>query len=175
MLKRDDDGQHGARASYTEPMPLASTDTAPHGLDQHCLTHVLGYQVVQADIPLKKVFFKHIGEPLGLRPVEFTILVLLAFNPGATGKQLAQTLAVTAPNITIVLDRMSEKGLLERVRSETDRRAQNIHLTPAGEKLARRAHQASKTMENDVLRHLSEGERVMLLELLQKVARHRRV
>jgi DNA-binding MarR family transcriptional regulator len=107
--------------------------------------------------------------------VEFTILVLLAANPGATGKQLAQALAVTAPHITILLDRMSEKGWLERVRSEKDRRAQNVHLTPAGEKLARRAQQASKTMENDVLRHLSAGERAMLLELLQKVARHRRV
>ena len=173
-MKHDDDHADG-RGSYTEPMSPASTETSMHGLDQGCLSHLLGYQVVQADIPLKKVFFKHIGEPLGLRPVEFTILVLLASNPGATGKQLAQTLAVTAPQITILLDRLSEKGWLERVRSEKDRRAQNIHLTPAGEQLARHAQQASKTMENDVLRHLSAGGRAMLLELLQKVARHRRV
>ena len=144
-------------------------------VDQSCLAHLLGYQMVQADIPLKRTFFKHIGEPLGLRPVEFTILVLLAHNPGATGKQLSQALAVTAPNITILLDKMSEKGLVERVRSETDRRAQNVHLTTAGQRLAKRALAVSKTMEQDVLRHLSEGERVMLLELLQKVARHRRV
>jgi DNA-binding MarR family transcriptional regulator len=145
-----------------------------HDVDQDGLAHLLGYQIVQADIALKKVFFQHIGEPMGLRPVEFTILVLLMFNPGMTGKQLAQTLAVTAPHVTILLDQMSEKGWLERVRSVRDRRAQNIHLTPAGEKLARRAHQVSKTMENDALRHLSVGERAMLPELLQKVARHRR-
>jgi DNA-binding MarR family transcriptional regulator len=54
-------------------------------------------------------------------------------------------------------------------------RAQNIHLTPAGAKLAKRAHGVSLTMEQEVLRHLSDGERIMLLELLQKVARHRRV
>jgi DNA-binding MarR family transcriptional regulator len=57
------------------------------------------------------------------------------------------------------------------VRSETDRRAQNIHLTAAGRTLAERALGASRTMEHERLRHLSEGERVMLLELLQKVAR----
>ncbi|WP_280154791.1 MarR family transcriptional regulator [Piscinibacter sp. XHJ-5] len=153
----------------------AEQETTVAAVDQSCLSHLLGYQLVQADIPLKRTFLKHIGEPLRLRPVEFTILVLLAFNPGITGKQLAQALAVTAPNITILLDKMSDKGLLERVRSETDRRAQNIHLTAAGEKLARRAHAVSLTMEQDVLRHLSEGERVLLLELLQKVARHRRV
>jgi DNA-binding MarR family transcriptional regulator len=160
-------------AHDTEQMP-ARPDAAAAVLDQSCLSHLLGYQLVQADIPLKRTFFKHIGEPLGLRPVEFSILMLVAFNPGVTGKQLAQALAVTAPNVTILLDKMSEKGLLERVRSETDRRAQNIHLTPAGERLARRAHGVSLTMEQDALRHLSEGERVMLLELLQKVARHRR-
>jgi len=101
--------------------------------------------------------------------------VLVANNPGVTAKQLSQALVVTAPNITILIDKMSEKGLLERVRSETDRRAQNIHLTSAGDKLAKRALGVSRTMEQEVLRHLSEGERVMLLELLQKVARHRRV
>src|SRR5207248_797441 len=163
-----------ADADYTDGMP-AKPDAPVGGVDQSALSHLLGYQMVQADIPLKRTFFEHIGEPLGLRPVEFTILVLIAHNPGVTGEQLAQALAVTAPNITILLDKMSEKGLLERVRSETDRRAQNIHLTSAGEKLAKRALAVSKTMEEDVLRHLSEGERVMLLELLQKVGRHRRV
>jgi len=156
-----------------ETMP-APADGTPAGLDQSCLAHLMGYQLVRADIPLKRAFHKHIGEPLGLRPVEFTILELVAHNPGVNGKQLAQALAVTAPNITILLDKMSEKGWLERVRSETDRRAQNIHLTTSGEKLARRALAISKTMEEEVLRHLSEGERVLLLELLQKVARHRR-
>jgi DNA-binding MarR family transcriptional regulator len=151
----------------------SQAEAPPQGIDQSCLAHLLGYQVVQADIPAKRTFHQHIGEPLGLRPVEFTILVLLAFNPGVTAKQLAQALAVTAPNITLLLDRLSERGWVERVRSETDRRAQNLHLTAAGEKLARRAHAVSKTMEQEMLRHLSEGERVMLLELLQKVARQR--
>ena len=167
-------GGDAARAEDAEDMP-AKPGLPTHGVDQSCLGHLLGYQMVQADIPFKRIFFKHIGEPLGLRPVEFTILALVASNPGVTGKQLAQTLAVTAPNITILIDKMSEKGLLERVRSETDRRAQNIHLTAAGERVAKRALTVWRRMEEEELRHLSEGERVMLLELLQKVAGRRRV
>jgi DNA-binding MarR family transcriptional regulator len=151
-------------------------DPAPaHGIDQACLAHLLGYQLSLADIPAKRVFFRHIGEPLGLRPVEFTILILAAFNPSATQKQLAQALALSAPNTTILLDRLAERGLIERVRSTADRRAQHIHLTPAGRKLARAAHEVSRTMEQDLLRHLSDGERALLLELLHKVGRHRRV
>jgi DNA-binding MarR family transcriptional regulator len=161
-------------AQRPRAVPAAAGAPPAHGVDDACLHHLAGYRLAQADIPLKRTFFEHVGEPLGLRPVEFTILALVAHNPGVTGKQLAQALAVTAPNITIVLDKMSDKGLLARVRSEVDRRAQNIHLTPAGETLAARALAASRTMEEEVLCRLSEGERAMLLELLQKVARQRR-
>jgi DNA-binding MarR family transcriptional regulator len=82
---------------------------------------------------------------------------------------------VSAPNITTLLDRLEQRELLTRVRSETDRRAQEIHLTRKGSALARKATEVSRTMELDVLRHLTEAERGILVELLQKVARHRRV
>jgi DNA-binding MarR family transcriptional regulator len=167
--------RRGEGGAVAPPAPPATPRHEPHGIDQACLAHLLGYQLSLADIPAKRVFFRAIGEPLALRPVEFTILILAAFNPGATQKQLAQALALSAPNMTILLDRLAERGLLERVRSATDRRVQNIHLTPAGRKLARRAHETSLTMEQELLRHLSDGERVLLLELLHKVSRHRRV
>lgn len=143
-------------------------------LDQSCLDHLLGYRISLADIPTKRAFTARVGKPMNLRPVEFTILLLVAFNPGVTQKQLAQALALSAPNLTILIDRMADKRLLSRVRSETDRRAQNLHPTADGAALARRAHEASKTMESEVLAALTPGERAMLFELLSKVAAQRR-
>lgn len=160
------------------PDPTANNrqdSNVPHGLDQSSLAHVLGYNLAQADIPAHKIFFKNIGQPLKLRPVEFTILMLLMSNTNVTQKQLCQTLAVSAPNLTILLDRMQERDLVKRVRNETDRRSQHILLTRQGAALARKAYEISLTMENEPLRHLSSAERAMLIELLQKVARHRRV
>ncbi len=151
-----------------------SSLTAP-AVDQSSLQHLLGYHMAQADIPAKAAFYKYIGEPLKLRHVEFTILMLVMSNPDVTQKQLAQTLAVSAPNITILLDRLVDKGWIERVRSETDRRVQHIRLTPAGADLAERSHQLSLGCETEMLKHLTDGERIMLLELLDKVARHRRI
>lgn len=153
----------------------AETGEARHGLDESCLRHVLGYQLAQANIPIRKVFVKHIGEPLQLSTVEFTVLSLVAGNVDVTQKQLSQTLAVSAPNLTTLLDRLEHRQLLVRVRSETDRRSQYIRLTRKGSALARKAIGVSTTMEHDVLRHLTEAERGILVELLQKVARHRRV
>lgn len=131
--------------------------------------------MAQADIPAKAAFYKYIGEPLKLRHVEFTILMLVKRNAGVTQKQLSQTLAVSAANITLLLDRLVDKGWIERMRSEDDRRVQHIHLTAVGAQLAEESHQLSLVCERELLKHLSDGERTMLLELLDKVARHRRV
>jgi DNA-binding MarR family transcriptional regulator len=144
---------------------------ASHGLDQSCMGHLIGYQVTQANVSCRKVFTRHVGEPYKLSPVEFTILMLVAHNRYATQNQLSQALAVSAPNVTALIDRMNERDLLKRVRNETDRRSQHVRLTRKGAALVREVREVSLTMERDLLRHLSEAERGMLIELLQKVAR----
>lgn len=145
-----------------------------HPLDQSALKHVLGYQISLADIPSKKLFFKYIGEPLKLRPVEFSLLVLVRGNRDVTQKQLGQALSLSAPNLTLLLDKLEERGVLARERSELDRRVQHVRLTPAGEDIAKRALEASHPMEREWSRFLSDAEKAMLTELLQKVAKHRR-
>lgn len=165
----------GALHSAAVALRSDKSDQTTPVVDQSCLQHLLGYHMAQADIPAKAAFYKYIGEPLKLRHVEFTILMLVKSNPAVTQKQLSQTLAVSAPNITILLDRLVEKGWIERVRSETDRRVQRICLTADGADLAERSHQLSLSCEYEMLKHLTEGERIMLLELLDKVARHRRI
>ena len=141
----------------------------PAGLDQSRLTHLVGYAASRASIELKKSFARHLG-PLGLKAVEFSILVLVAANPEVNQKQLGQALDVSAPNMAITLDRMVERGWVERVRSTRDRRAMLIHLTPAGRDLVQRAEKIAATMEQGALRLLSSAERALLVELLLKVA-----
>ncbi len=162
---------------YTLAVPSSSkkADTAAALVDQSSLQHLLGYRMAQAYIPAQAAFYKYIGEPHKLRHTEFTILMLVKSNPAVTQKQLAQTLAVSAANITILLDRLVDKGWIERVRSEADRRVQHIHLTAVGARLADDSFAASLVSERELLKHLTHGERAMLLELLDKVARHRRV
>lgn len=140
------------------------------GLDQSRLTHLVGYAATRASVELKKTFQKHLG-PLDLKAVEFSILVLVASNESVNQKQLGQSLEVSAPNMAITLDRMVERGWVERVRSTEDRRAQIIHLTPAGRRLVQQAESIASRMEEEATAVLSEGERLMLIELLLKIAR----
>jgi DNA-binding MarR family transcriptional regulator len=102
--------------------------------------------------------------------VEFTILQLVAENDGITQKQLAQALALQPPHLTLLIDRLVERGAVARVRSEADRRAQIVCLTDDGRALADDTRQASLAMEDEVLARLSSGERALLFELLDKLA-----
>ena len=60
------------------------------------MQHLIGYRLTLAEVASRRVFQRHIGTPFKLRPVEFTILVLLLGNGSATPKQLAQTLGAVA-------------------------------------------------------------------------------
>lgn len=134
------------------------------------LEQVLGYQLARATIPTTAIFMQAVGDPLGLRPVEYTILALLRENPSLTPARLARALAVTAPNITAWLSRLEERGLLARSASQTDRREQVLGLTAAGERAAREGTRRLVEAEAAALAGLSRGEFMLLNELLRKVA-----
>lgn len=138
-------------------------------LDASRLAHLVGYASSRAAVQLKKSFATHMA-PLGLKAVEFSVLVLVAANPRLNQKQLGSALDLSAPNLAVILDRLAERGLVARVRGTVDRREHRLELTPAGQTLAARAEGVARTMERDALRGLSEAERALLIELLLKVA-----
>jgi len=138
-------------------------------LDSSRIDYLVGYAASRAAITLRKVFAQHM-EPLGLKIVEFSILMLVVQNPQVNQKQLGQALDISAPNMAVTLDRMVECGWVERVRGTKDRRAQHIHLTRQGAQLVQRAEKIAATMEAPALAMLSAAERALLIELLQKVA-----
>ncbi|MEP7099800.1 MAG: MarR family transcriptional regulator [Burkholderiales bacterium] len=141
----------------------------PGTLDQSRLTHLVGYAASRAAITMKRVFAKNF-EPLDLKVVEFSILMLVAANPHVNQKQIGEALDISAPNMAVTLDRLVERGWVERVRSTKDRRAMHIHLTSSGRGLVERAEKIAATMEGPALRALSSAERALLIELLLKVA-----
>ena len=149
--------------------PNEEDKPAGDALDQSRLTHLVGYAASRAAITMRRVFARHF-EPLGLKVVEFSILMLVAANAEVNQKQIGAALDISAPNLAVTLDRMVERGWVERVRGTRDRRAMHIHLTPLGEAFVQRAEKIASTMEHATLRVLSPAERALLIELLMKVA-----
>jgi len=148
----------------------ARAEETPAGhLAEARLQSVLGYQLAQAAIVTAGLFDAQAGGPFGLRPVEYTVLTLIAENPGGSLARIARALAVTAPNITVIVDRLEARGLIQREQSAEDRRSQVLHTTPQGSELVRKATERIIAAERETL-PLTAGERAMLLELLHKVA-----
>ncbi|MBI5258006.1 MAG: MarR family transcriptional regulator [Burkholderiales bacterium] len=149
----------------------APTEVAtPPKLSLGALADVLGYHIAQAAVTTVDMFERHVGARFSLRKVEFSILMLLLANGPLSPKRLGQVLVLTAPNLTLLLDRLQERGLLRRERNQEDRRSQNIVLTETGLRTAREAAAAAGPMERELAGRLSAAERAMLLELLRKVA-----
>ena len=142
-------------------------------VDLGALRDVLGFHVTLANITTVALFERHVGQPFNLRKAEFSLLMLLLANGATAAKRLARTLRLSAPNLTMLIDRMQDKHWLRRERNPADRRSQLVVLTAEGQALARRAQAASATMEASLQRRLSRAERAMLIELLAKLAGHR--
>lgn len=138
-------------------------------LEEAHLQTVLGYQLAQATIVTDRIFREQVGQPLDLRPVEYTVLTLIAENPGGSLVRLARALSVTAPHITALVERLEAKGLIERRASDQDRRAHLLHATLEGRELVRTATQRIIAAERSALA-LTGGEQAILAELLHKVA-----
>jgi DNA-binding MarR family transcriptional regulator len=156
---------------------LAADDTAAspgsssvRQLDQSWLMSQLGYVTQRVSNRLKKSFASHPAD-VGLTAFEYSLMALINANKDVNQKQLGQALELSASSLTVILDRLVERGMVRRVRGIEDRRATFIHLTAGGAKLVHRGTQVAVETNAEAMQELSPGERMLLLELLQKIAR----
>jgi DNA-binding MarR family transcriptional regulator len=109
-----------------------------------------------------------------LRPVDFSVLSLIAHNPGITSRQLSGALDILPPNLVGMLRDLESRGVIEKREHPTDRRAQGLHLSAAGKKLYAKAQRTATELEVDALGDLSVEERETLHSLLRRVYRTQR-
>src|SRR5918999_1618942 len=91
---------------------------------------------------------------LGLSIPQFDVLSTLTEREGLTQQELAQRLYVTKGNVSGLIDRLVEAGLVERRASPGDRRSHALHLTRDGRRLAERAMAAQKRYVRQTLGRL---------------------
>jgi len=80
--------------------------------------------------------------------IHLNLLMLLRFNGPLTMSRLAELLDVSVASATGIVDRMEKKGVIERKRSDEDRRVVEVHVSEQGEQVfvamqaERQAHMA---------------------------------
>lgn len=112
--------------------------------------------------------FPAVAAQLGLAPKQMGVLWKL--EPGSTMamRVIGEALHCDASYVTDLVDRLEERGLIERRPSPEDRRVTLIALTPAGERCRKQALQMLYEPPEE-FGALAEDELRQLRELLGKV------
>jgi len=152
-------------------MPSPKTHSPPPSVDQVDTRHLqelAGYNVRRASLAIMDRFAVHMQQH-DLKVASFSVLSLIAHNPGITSRQLCATLAIQPPNLVGIINALDARGLLQRLPHPTDGRAVGLHLTEAGAELEARAEATARALEVEATQRLSAAERKTLIRLLQKI------
>ena len=137
-------------------------------VDAGFLETLLGYNARRAALTIIELFMQRMAI-YQLRPVDFSVLSLVAHNPGITSRQLCTALGIQPPNLVGLVSALEKRLLLRRERHRDDGRAVSLYLTPDGQSMLRAAEETATRLEQDAAPRLSAAERKTLMRLLQKI------
>ena len=106
---------------------------------------------------------------LGLTTVQYAALNMIDEVPNIDQARLSAMIAFDTTTLVKVLDRLSEKGLITRTRSQTDRRKQLLNVTPQGQKVVRKIQPMIDRSEQRILAPLSASDRRKFMEMLTQL------
>ncbi len=106
----------------------------------------------------------------GVTPTQLSVLKLLAEIGDLSLGTLSKEIRAHNSTVTGIVDRMEAAGLVERARSDEDRRVWIIRLTTAGKKVAERARVSPWDVLRQALAELSPSDQEKLTSLMRKVA-----
>lgn len=107
----------------------------------------------------------------GLNPTQYNVLRILrgAGDAGLGRNEIRDRLLTRMPDVTRLLDRMEEAGLVRRERSATDRRCVPTVLTEQGRALVDALDEPVADMQQRRFGHLTPGQLHTLIEILTQV------
>jgi DNA-binding MarR family transcriptional regulator len=109
--------------------------------------------------------FPAIAAGLDLSPPQAIVLRLL--GEPRTMSDLATAMACDNSNVTGIVDRLEERGIVERRPAEHDRRVKLIAATPAGEALRDDLNRRVADPP-DAIKRLSEADQLALRDILRR-------
>ncbi|QIT55369.1 MarR family transcriptional regulator [Aquisalimonas sp. 2447] len=125
-------------------------------------------ELVQAYQAFEAYTMPHI-KSWGLTPAQFDVIATLGNTEGMTFRELGERTLIYKTTLTSVVDRLQERGLVERRPSTTDRRSTLAVLTPEGDALFQEAFNDHAEHLRRRLERLSEDEMEEAITQLRRV------
>ncbi len=93
-------------------------------------------------------------------------------RPGCTLNELAEAANQVPATMTGIVDRLVERGLVERQRDTQDRRALRLFLTDGGDNLLDQIDALQNAQVRKVMEHFSKAERMEFIRLMNQYLNH---
>ena len=140
---------------------------ADETVDMRDLFDSIGFLTRLAQVHAYENFFESLGK-YGLRPGEFSTLLLIDCNPGIRQGALAQALRIKPAHMTKLIRAFEDRGLVERIIPDHDRRSVVLTLTTAGKQFVAENRPAFLKHESNNPPTLTQRELQTLKSLLRK-------
>jgi DNA-binding MarR family transcriptional regulator len=145
-----------------------------HSNDESAITPLTPddcFAIRQAARFVSQIYDRHVGK-VGLKITQFSILNRLRRRPGVTMKELAEWMVMERTTLVRAIQPLQRDGLVRSDASATDRRALQMHLTPAGlaklEAAASHWHDAQAEFEKHFGAQRAASLRQELFDLTRK-------
>ena len=97
------------------------------------------------------------------------VLDYLKDHDGASQKEIAAGCLIEAGSLTSILNRMEEKGLIERKMLNGNRRTFHIFMTESGKKNQKLVEETFEKIEETALNNVSEEEQKVFMEIFLRI------
>jgi DNA-binding MarR family transcriptional regulator len=155
-------------SEQTRPATEVNASGTLFRVEDYRMCESVGYLVGRAKTALSMAIEQEVAQ-MDVTHSQASCLVLLANGRCQTATDLGRELNTDIGSLTRMLSRMEKRGLIERMRSESDRRVVHLELTEAGRDLANRMPAIYTHVLNRFFAGFTPGDVDTLRALLKRV------
>jgi MarR family transcriptional regulator, organic hydroperoxide resistance regulator len=157
--------------AYSAGKPAIKAQKRQHRLDLGGLDDHLGFQLRLAYVAASR-HFSDAMDRLDLTQKQTGVLWLIGANGGASQTAIATELGMDRASMMAIIDRLQERDLVTRERSQHDGRRQALYLTPKGRRLLTQVRSALARHEHWLAQRLNApDDAAALMALLKRFQR----
>lgn len=146
--------------------PTAERTTPENSLD--VLEDLLSFYVRSVNYALSNDLDRRLdGLEVARGTGKITTLLMIDREPGIRPSTIAHATLRDRPSVSRIIAPMVEAGLIEQTTDESERRAQNLRVTPRGHEVAEQVRAVARAQNETFFASLSEEDRGHLLRILR--------
>jgi DNA-binding MarR family transcriptional regulator len=148
-------------------LPRRRPGAASEAMDIAQLNDRVGYFLRRLQVAIFKDFIRTLG-PVDVRPAQYSVLVLIAANPGRSQAAIGKALSIERARLARMLHELERRQWIERRVSSGDGRSHSLFMTAAGKGAMVQIESLAAQHERQMIKFIGRDLRQLLLDRLRK-------